>query len=484
MKTNTRRRRVNGWAAGALALLVLSATAGAQTRVVAPKNKYSPAQDVQLGTKAAAEVRNQMPLVRDETAQAYVERIGRRLVEGVPGEFRHPEFQYSFQVVNASDINAFALPGGPMFVNRGMVAAAHTEGEVAGVMAHELSHVVLRHGTAQASKAQPYELGALAGAIIGAVVGGAAGNVISQGTQFGLGAAFLRYSRDYEKQADILGSHIMAAAGYSPRDMAAMFQTIQKQGGSQGPQWLSSHPDPGNRSQYILAEAKSVPVNNPVRDSGQLESVQADLRRMPAAPTTEQIMKNAEQNGAARRAEGTSGAEGTTGTGGRLSANVAPPSSRYRTYGDNRGGFRISVPENWQQVSGANGVVRFVPEGAYGNSGGQEVFTHGIELGLSEAKSNDLREATDQLVQALAQGNPQLRAERRATPVMFAGYNGLQVALANVSEATGQREMVLLTTALTDTGAMVYSIGVAPASQAGTYRDAFQRVNQSVTIGR
>src|SRR4029453_9111077 len=109
-------------------------------------------------------------------------------------DLRHPEFRYTFKVVNVKEINAFALPGGPMYVNRGMIEAAKTEGEVAGVVAHELSHVALRHGTAQATKATPYAIGQIAGAVLGAIVGGAKGDIISQGTQFGLGTAFLRYS--------------------------------------------------------------------------------------------------------------------------------------------------------------------------------------------------------------------------------------------------------------------------------------------------
>src|SRR6185436_14289344 len=187
---------------------------------------------------------------------SYVEDIGRRLVAAIPAEFRHPEFRYSFEVVNVREINAFALPGGPMFVNRGMIEAAKTEGEVAGVMAHELSHVILRHGTAQAGKATKYEVGQVAGAILGAIVGGGWGQVISQGTQFGLGAAFMRFSREFERQADIEGAHIMARAGYEPREMANMFKTIEKQGGSGGPQWLSDHPNPGDRYDYITREAQ------------------------------------------------------------------------------------------------------------------------------------------------------------------------------------------------------------------------------------
>src|SRR5436190_2719363 len=272
----------------------------AQTPVTPPDNKYTPAQDVQMGQEAAAEARQQLPLMRDDLVKSYVEGVGRRLVSAIPNNLEHPEFKYSFDVVNVREINAFALPGGPMFVNRGMIEAAHTEGEVAGVMAHELSHVALRHGTAQASKATKYEIGQAAGAVLGAIIGGGWGQVISQGTQFGLGTAFLRFSREFERQADIEGAQIMARAGYDPMDMANMFKTIQKQGGSGGPQWLSDHPDPGDRSTYIAREAQTLRVTNPIRTSREFQQVQAHLKGLSPAMTTEQATKNAGQNGNAR----------------------------------------------------------------------------------------------------------------------------------------------------------------------------------------
>jgi beta-barrel assembly-enhancing protease len=197
--------------------IVLSVTAlCAQTVIKTPDNKYTPAQDVELGRKAAAEVQQQLPLLRDEEVTSFVASIGRRVVDAIPQEFRHAEFHYSFQVINVREINAFALPGGPMYVNRGMIEAARSEGEVAGVMAHELSHVALRHGTAQATKATKYEIGTLLGAVVSSIIGGNVGSAVAQGTQFGLGTAFLRFSRQFERDADLLGSHIMAGAGVQP----------------------------------------------------------------------------------------------------------------------------------------------------------------------------------------------------------------------------------------------------------------------------
>ena len=114
-------------------------------------------------------------MLNDERTEAFAERIGDRLIDAIPADYRQPEFRYSFDVVNLREINAFALPGGPMFLHRGMIEAARSEGEVAGVMAHEIAHVVLRHGTAQATKGQKFQLGALAGQVLGAVIGGRTG---------------------------------------------------------------------------------------------------------------------------------------------------------------------------------------------------------------------------------------------------------------------------------------------------------------------
>src|SRR5262245_34979763 len=156
-----------------------------QTVIKLPKNKFTPQQDVELGREAAAEVRKQYPIINDEKIQTYLTGIGDRLVAAAPSELKQSVYEYSFTPVNLKEINAFALPGGPMFVHRGMFDAAAQEGEVAGVMAHELSHVLLRHGTANITKAQnPWlQIGQMAGAIGGAVVGGAAGSAIAQTSQ-------------------------------------------------------------------------------------------------------------------------------------------------------------------------------------------------------------------------------------------------------------------------------------------------------------
>jgi len=179
----------------AASLAAFVATAAAQTQVSAPKNKYSPADDVKLGREAAQEVEKEMPVMRDSQVNAYLDRIGQRLAENIPAEFRHSEFRYSFTGVNMKEINAFALPGGPMYINRGMIEKAHNEGEVAGVMAHELSHVALRHGTAQQTKATPYAIGQIAGQIagnLGKSIGGSMGNTVGRAIVRGALGGILR----------------------------------------------------------------------------------------------------------------------------------------------------------------------------------------------------------------------------------------------------------------------------------------------------
>jgi predicted Zn-dependent protease len=205
-------------------------------------NSFSPQQDVELGKQAAQQVEKQYPVVSDPQMSDYINRLGRRLSSYAPGY----KFPYQFHLVNVKQINAFALPGGQVYVHTATVAAAANEAQLAGVMAHEISHVALRHSTNQASKAM---LAQAPLAILGGVLsGGGIGAQLAQlGISFGVNSAFLKFSRSAESQADELGAQIMYDAGYDPRAMAQFFETIQRQGGNQSLEFLSDHPNPGNR---------------------------------------------------------------------------------------------------------------------------------------------------------------------------------------------------------------------------------------------
>ena len=441
-----------------------------QTKVTAPDNNYSPADDVKLGREAAAEVEKQLPMLNDDRVDGYVERVGARLVENIPAEFRHNGFRYTFDVVNLREINAFALPGGPMYAHRGMLEKARTEGEIAGVLAHEISHVALRHGTAQASAAKPYQIGQIGSAILGAIIGGKWGGVVSEGGQFAFGAAFLRYSREYERQADILGAQIMARTGYDAREMASMFRTIEEEGGGRAPEWLSNHPNPGNRAEYITREAQSLPVQNPIRNTPDFESVQTRLGQMPPAPTTEEAARGASSGAGTSRAP--------AGSTARPSERVEAPASKTVTY--NEGDvFRITVPSNWRELA-SEASVTFAPEGGYGAVNGNSVFTHGVQAGLSRNETHGLEEATEELIAAFGQSNPQLRRAGKAARTTMGGRTTLRTQLTNVSEATGGRERIMLYTTQLKDGSLFYLVGVAPDGEWNAYQPVINRVATSI----
>ena len=449
-----------------LCAVVLASTPSVQTRIVADKNKYTLADDVKLGREAAAQVRKEMPLVHDGAVDEWVQSVGRRLANAIPPEFQHKEFAYTFEVVNQKEINAFALPGGPMFLNRGMIEAAKTEGEVAGVMAHEISHVALRHGTAQATKGQKFQLGALLGQVAGAVVGGTAGAVIAQGSQFTLGTYFLKYSREYESQADLLGAQILARAGYDPRQMANMFKTIEAQGGGRQPEWMSSHPNPGNRYEAINREAATLRVEAR-GDTGEFQAARSRLTGMSPAPSAEDIAKN----------------KGNAGSGSpapRAAVRVEPPSARERTY--RPGEFlRVTVPANWNQINTGEGGVTYAPDGGYLESNGRSAFTHGVQFGVAQGASGNLQRDTDQLLQNFARNNPNLRS-RGSRRDSLGGRSGLTTVLSNTSDVSGRPEFVTLSTTQLRNGNMLFVIAVAPEAEYDDYDAAFRRVRQGLQI--
>ncbi|MGH9931683.1 MAG: M48 family metalloprotease [Pyrinomonadaceae bacterium] len=470
-KRSNGRQRLMTWLT-VVAVLAMPVSVFSQTQIKYHSNKYKPTDDFKVGRQAAAEVEQQMPILNDTDATSYVSRVGQRLVSAIPSEFQHPEFQYYFKIVNARDINAFALPGGPMYVNRGMIEAARNEGEMAGVMAHELSHVALRHGTAQATKGQKY--GLLAGilGIGGQILGGPAGAAAQIAGQ-GVGVYFLKFSREYETEADILGAQIMARAGYDPRDLANMFKTIEQQSGGGGGGFLSDHPSPANRYARINQEAQLLRVDNPVRETRDFSRVQSRLRGMGRAPSMEEIAKSGNRN---PNGENTGNYPNNPPQG-----RVEYPSTRYQNYSTLGGLLRVSVPSNWRQLSESNSVW-FSPEGAYGQYQNQVVYTHGVNFGLGQTQSSNLQQATTEFLNGLTRGNANLRQRSGLVRTTVTGRSGLSTTLTNVNEATGQAEAItVITTQLRD-GRLFYMIAVAPENESASYQTAFRNVLRSLQI--
>ncbi|HVQ38286.1 MAG TPA: M48 family metallopeptidase, partial [Pyrinomonadaceae bacterium] len=410
------------------ALFMMPIAAAAQTQIKLHSNKYKVSDDVKLGRQAAAEVEKQMPILNDREATDYVARVGERLASSIPQQFQQREFDYYFKIVNARDINAFALPGGPMYVNRGMIEAARNEGEMAGVMAHELSHVALRHGTAQASKAQKYGTAAGILGVLGAVIGGPAGAAAQIAGQ-GVGVYFLKYSREYETEADILGAQILARAGYDPLDLANMFRTIEQQGGGSSGGFFSSHPSPANRYARIQQEARMLRIENPIRNTQDFSRVQARLRSMGRAPSMEEIARTGQRYPTGE----TTGNYPNEAPRGR----VDYPSSRYQTVSMMGGAVRVSVPNNWRELPDSNSIW-FAPEGAYGQYRNQVVYTHGVNFGIAQTQSRSLQQGTQEFLNGLSQSNGSLRQRGGSQRTTVGGRAGLTAAFTNVNEATGQ----------------------------------------------
>ena len=206
-------------------------------------NLFSKQQDVQLGQEAAAQVRKQMTVIHDPVLTNYVNQVGKRLASAP--EAQQSGFPFTFEVVADPSINAFALPGGPMFINTGLLKAVDSEAQLAGVMGHEMSHVILRHGTNQATKAKMIELPAV---LAGQVAGNSMmGKLAAAGIGLGANSVLLKFSRTAESQADLTGSHIMAESGYNPMEMARFFEKLSSQGGGRTLQFMSDHPNPGNQ---------------------------------------------------------------------------------------------------------------------------------------------------------------------------------------------------------------------------------------------
>jgi len=277
-------KRLCKLASVAVFLSAIATLAQGPTQLKPGFNLFSKQQDVQLGEEVATQVRKQATVIKDPVLTAYVNAVGRRLKAAK--EAKDSGFPFTFEVVADPSINAFALPGGPMFINTGLLRAVDNEAELAGVMGHEMSHVILRHGTNQASKANLIELPAmLAGQIVGS--GGMMGQLAQLGIGLGANSVLLKFSRTAESQADLMGSHLMAEAGYDPLEMARFFDKLNAEGGAQAPEFLSDHPNPGNREKAIQQEAARLPQQDYGYETGkfqQMKKVIANIHEPPPKP--------------------------------------------------------------------------------------------------------------------------------------------------------------------------------------------------------
>lgn len=457
---NTNRR----FAALIVALTIVAGAVDAQTRVNPGFNLFSPEQDVEIGRQSAAEVQRQMPVLNDREVEAYVNRIGQKLAANTAG----PRFPYEFRVVNASEINAFALPGGPIYLNRGIIDNAKNEGEIAGVLAHEIAHVALRHGTHQASKAYAAQAGlAILGGLLGGRIGENTASIINAVGGFGLNALFLKFSREMETQADIVGAQTLARSGYNPADMVGFFQTLAKADPSKKTNFLSSHPAPPDRIARIQKEAQVLQV--------------------PARPTTNVAELNRIQSRLGNASGTMISSAGTTSA----RASVEPPRA-LRSYTSKSRLWRISIPSNWRIYEQGSNAITAAPEGGTGQVGNRTEIVYGAIVNHYEPFGADRRsynanitieDATNDLVAQIRQGSPHLRPIRGTSQQFnLSGGRALSVALGGTNPNTRIAERVTVVTRQLDDDHLIYLLFVTPEREVRQYASVLEAMVKSLQV--
>jgi Zn-dependent protease with chaperone function len=490
--------------AGVFFLIVTASAASiafAQTQVKPGFNLFSAQQDVEIGRQSAAEVEKQLPVLQNRAVQRYVTSIGKRLAAVAPGA----KYPYQFKVVNVSDINAFALPGGYLYFNRGLLAAAQNEGQLAGVMAHEISHVALRHGTNQASKAY---LGQAGLGVMGGLLGrnsSSTQKTINAVGGFGLNALFLKFSRTDEEQADVVGAQIMARAGYDPNDMIDFFEILRSQS-SRDPgrvqQFFSSHPAPRDRAARIRKERRALSINE-TSEVGGFYEVKNALQRMPPAPSMQQLAKG-------QTAVGGTSPAGTDG----VYREIEAPSTSLRTFQQRTGFFTIRYPANWRVYEPSTGYgATFAPDGGFVDTGGQErnlvygvIVNHYSPMGSQTSQRfvypdpddngnafvdhsgrivsrTYLADATNDLIGQILRTNPHLRlvpnSQRTDT---ISGESAISLVLAGRSPVTREEERVTVFTRELPDDDVIYALFIAPGEDYATLRRTFDRMISSLEV--
>ena len=429
-------------------VLVASPLFAERTKLKPGWNMYSAQQDVEFGTGAAQDAEKQLPMLNNREVDDYVNRLGQKLAAHSPGT----KFSYQFKVVNQGEINAFALPGGFIYINRGTLEAAENEAQLAGVMAHEISHVALRHGTNQLTKATvaAAPLGVLSG-VMGE--GGTAAQLAALGIQVGFTSVFLKFSRTAETQADLMGTQILYDTNYNTKAMADFFDILMKREKSRSVEFFASHPNPENRQQKIEAErAKLGAQENPRRDSEDFRVVRRYLANLPAPPKA-----------------GTGSQTGQTQPGRPNEL----PSRNLTAYRHPE--FVIGYPDNWK-VYESGTQVAFAPVGGASQQG----MSHGVLINLVELDDphDDLTQATDRLVRQILQQNQGMR-EAGHQRARVGGRAAIATQLVGKSPLQGERETdTLITVRLPD--GLFYAIFVVPESDSRNYQASFSQILDSI----
>jgi len=484
MRVSSSLRNLQARALVMVLAVILAAPAWLPAVVKSPPELPNPGQvsvskqeQEKLGLKVAGEVYQQMPILPDSNrVTRYVQQIGKRLQTVIPQQYDWP---YQFHVVQQKEINAFALPGGPIFVNLGTIDSAANESQLAGVMAHEMAHVYMQHSIKQMKKNQVPNLIAGLGQILGQMIGGTGGALASIGGQLGGGMLSMKYSRADEAQADAVGAIIMYKAGYDPRQMAVFFETLEKQGGSGGPQFLSDHPNPGNRYQAVSKEVQNWPPKNFRTDSAQFTQARQQAQRTRAY-TAQEIAQMA-KNGQIHNASLPAGVP-ETGSTGNVNATGVMPSGSFQSL--NTQAFSIKHPSNWQARQQQGGGVVIAPQAGVSQSG----IAYGTMINTFQPQNaGTLSDAVLELYSGLAQQNPGLRVIASHSITV----NGVQ---AKSVELTGRSPLGSSSQAVQEhdwlvalpyqRNRVIYLIFISPERDFSRLRPTFQQMLRSFRLNQ
>jgi len=489
-KSMDRRANLASW----LVLVVTPCLAATLLAAVAAPELPNPgnprmtrAQQEQLGLQAAAEVYKQMPVLPDSSPETkYIQDLGTRLYKTIPPEHSWP---FQFHVVAQKEINAFALPGGPMFVNVGTIATADNEAQLAGVMAHEMAHVYMQHSAKQQEKASLIEdLAGVAGAVAG-MKGGTLGTLAQSGVQFGAGTLMLKYSRGDEAQADAVGAIILWKAGYNPVALAEFFEKLATQGGT-GPQFLSDHPNPGNRRNAIEHEIAEWPAKAYSENSPQFAAVHKEAANVTAYSAQEIAAGAKSGRWAAENRKNGAVFPGLAVTAGAPEAAAMPraslaeiqPSSSFRS--SDLGLMRIDRPENWEEMRGQqSGSVVIAPK--TGVAGGAVAYGVVIEAVQVRDANISAQELTARAAQSLQASDTNMKQSGEIQQIAVDGVPAGSVELETISRMAGadgkpQREHDWLVAVPREKRRGILFLFVAPTTHFEQMRPAFEKMVRSV----
>ena len=441
-----------------------------------------------LGLQAAREVYRQMPVLPDSSPLTkYVQKVGERLANTIPPQRSWP---FQFHVIEQKEINAFALPGGQMFVNVGTIRSADNEAELAGVMAHEMAHVYMQHSAKQQEKSSLLGgLAGIAGAIAGSM-GGTWGKLAQGGIQFGAGTLMLKYSRADEAQADAVGAIILWKAGYNPVALADFFEKIAQQGSS-GPQFLSDHPNPGNRREAIEREIAEWPSRQ--YQLGQ-KAFAAARKQADGAPAYSAQEISAGANSGRWSAEnrkngailpgGSAGQDTAAATVPNATLAAIQPSAEFQETSLKTIG--IARPINWDVTLGQQPDSATIAPAA-GASGGSVAYGAVIQVMAPQNGGLNVQQLTQSVAQTLENSDPNMQQNGPAQDITVSGRAAGSLQLQTVSPMAGadgkaQPEQDWLVTIPRDDGSTIVMIFVSPQKDFQQLKPTFERMLRSVTF--